>query len=100
MIVMQACNNLLYDLLLQRGELRGCKELRQGYLQPVTDHLDGYDLWILALAIQDIFDTGRGQGRERCQFIDADASLPSLTDRVYLPLCRNSVTALTVLRKE
>ena len=28
---------------------------------------------------------------------DADASLPSLTDRVYLPLCRNSVTALTVL---
>jgi hypothetical protein len=65
----------LFDFLFQRIKLRRVEELTEGNLQTVTDHLDGKQLGILALAVQDIFDAGWGQGRNSRQLIDADASL-------------------------
>ena len=43
-----------FDFLFQRIKLRRVEELTEGNLQPVTDHLDGEQLWILALAVEDI----------------------------------------------
>jgi hypothetical protein len=65
----------LFDFLFQRIKLRRVEELTEGNLQPVTDHLDGEQLWILALAVEDILYAGRRQGGNGRQLIDADASL-------------------------
>jgi hypothetical protein len=65
----------LFDFLFQRIKLRCIEELTEGNLQTVTDHLDGKQFWILALAVQDILDAGRRQGGNGRQLIDADASL-------------------------
>ena len=65
----------LFDFLFQRIKLRRVEELTEGNLQTVTDHLDGKQFWILALAVQDIFDAGRRQGGNSRKSIDADSPL-------------------------
>ena len=63
----------LLNCLLQTVELRGGKELTQGNLQSIADHLDRQDLGIVAPPVKNILDTGWRQPGDSRQLADGNA---------------------------
>lgn len=73
----------LFNFLFQCIKLWGIEKFCKGNIQTIAEHFQCEDFWVIAISVEDTFQRRRGNGRNRCQFIDGKVTfLAKLQDAV------------------
>ena len=74
----------LFNFLFQCIKLWGIEKFCKGNIQTIAEHFQCEDFWVIAISVEDTFQRRRGNGRNRCQFIDGKVTfLAKLQDAVF-----------------
>ena len=73
----------LFNFLFQCIKLWGIEKFCKGNIQTIAEHFQCEDFGVIAISVENTFQRRRGNGRNRCQFIDGKVTfLAKLQDAV------------------